>query len=201
MCRAAILFSLAVGVSHWGCASISVDKSRQSESPTPIQYRVFEVAERDANRVIPDVSRRQVEGSPYLIALVPKEQLDTLAHQMREDSGSLVNRTRSISDWPRIADSWAYSRAGVDKVFGGGAAAGFLGVCQQDSLRRVRIDYHVIHQVDQAGAAKLAVNINARIFYEGNLSKDQAVVFLAPITRKDGLKLVHVIAFEIGESE
>jgi hypothetical protein len=191
----------AVGVaSVGGCASTHSDDAWQAGPPTRARYRVFEVAADDADTVVAHQSRHQVAQSPYEVALISRDTLDKLTRLTREDSGSLVEHSIFVNQWPRVADSWSYSRAN-QKVLGSGGAAGFLGVRGTEQSRELRVEYNVTHGINRAGPVDPASRIEAPIFYEGAVRDDQALVFVAPLRRTDGQQVAHVIAFSFDHAQ
>jgi len=153
-----------------------------------IRYRVFEAPADIVDKVVPNANRSQLDSSAYSVAQVSATDLELLLKSISARPGLLVDHSRRISWWPRIADSWSYSRAD-GTLLGGGGGAGFLGVRQKRGIREIRIEYDVTHSINTRETIQL------KVLYEGAIS-GEAIVLLKPFEREDGTRLVHVLAFE-----
>jgi hypothetical protein len=191
---AALLIVLCTAAGANGCASAEWTDAGQSPVGTQVRCQIFEVPAEVAEALVPVASRRPVEQSPYTAATVPVGQVKRLAEQMQADSGLLVDKTRPVSNWPRVADSWAYTKAD-GRLSGGGGGAGFMGVRERGGAREVRIEYQIDHALNATRP------IHDPVFYQGPLPAGEAVVFLTPADRTDGQRLTHVVAFEVADAE
>jgi hypothetical protein len=154
------------------------------------RYWVFEASPEVLDRLIPREKQTPIEGSQHVLAKLPAGDKSALLKCANPEPGLLAQRERLIAGWPRVADTWASSRA-ADGLLGGSTGAGFLGVREKDDLQEVRIDYEVLHTINTTNALK------SKLLHEGPCRPGGLRVFLAPFQRDDGTRLYHVVAFEI----
>ncbi|MEI6914594.1 MAG: STN domain-containing protein [Armatimonadota bacterium] len=156
-----------------------------------VRTRVFEAKPEAVDRFIPTSTRKVIQGSDYTVATVSAGNLASLADRISDRPGILVDHTRKILSWPRVADTWSYSRADNNHL-GNGGGAGFIGVRVYDGMRQVRLEFDsVTHSINTQPPVKSAFN------YEGPAPDAGGIVFVSPFQRTDGTRLYHVIAFEI----
>lgn len=178
-----ILFAFTL-INMIGCGPRTVPAS------ATVQYRVFEVFEDDINKTVPVAKRTQTDSAGYALARVSSDDLKLLLSGIAAKPGLLTDSTRRVAGWPKVADTWTYTRAdGTPPGSGGGA--GFLGVGTKNGIHEVRIEYNVMHDM---GATE---PIRTKIAYEGATTDTDVLLFIKPFVRKDGTKLAHVIAFEV----
>jgi len=173
-----------------GCKTLT---TRQASAN--FRYRVFETTADAIDRAVRKELTETVPNSAYSVSKVDSEQLGVLLADIADRPGLLTQRSRKISYWPKIADTWAYSKAYSEQdayLTGAGTGAGFLGVRKKGRTYEVRVEYNVFHSIGTRNP------IRSRIFYEGEHPGDRAIVFFAALERVDGSKIFHVIAFEIG---
>lgn len=154
-----------------------------------IRYRVFEAARDTVEKAVPNAERTPLDNSAYLVAQVSAGDLESLLKGISADTSLLVDQSRVISWWPKVADTWSYSKADRT-LLGGGSGAGFLGVRSKGGSTEIRIEYNVMHNINTGESTQ------SKISYEGPAPEEGGIVFLKPFERKDGTKLVHVIVFE-----
>ena len=179
---ALVLFLASVGA---GC--------RHAAPPTAvasIRYRIFETPTDVVDAVIPRENRTQIEGSSYWIASVSPTNLAVLLDAMTTDAGLLADKQRTISWWPKVADTWAYSRAD-GTLLGGGVGVGFLGVHADEDVRKIRIEYDVTHTINTSDL------VQSKVVYEGAVPPLGVLIALRPFERSDGTPLAHILAYEV----
>jgi len=168
-----------------------------------VRTRVFEAGSEAVDHLIPASARKAgdqgslvnarkaIEGSAYSVATVSAATLTSLVASISDNPGVLVDQTRQILSWPRVADTWSYSRSDNNRL-GNGGGAGFIGVRVYDGIRQVRLEFgSVMHSINTQPQLKSAFN------YEGPAPDAGGIVFVSPFQRSDGTRLYHVIAFEI----
>ncbi len=158
------------------------------------RYWVFESDRAVMDRFIPPEKRAAIKDSNHVLAKLAAKQKAALLKCALPQPGLLVEKETLISSWPRVADTWAASRA-ADGLLGGSTGAGFLGVREKDGTRDIRIEYTVLHTINTTNA------LESKLFYEGPGGYGGLRVFLAPIQRDDGTRLYHVVAFQIGDPD
>jgi len=173
---------LAFGVS--GC-----QPTNAGITAADIRFRVFEL-QRDATDPIFDISdATPVPNSPYSMVMVTATALTELMLELPHEESKYVDRTSTISMWPKMASTWTYAQADEDLTLSGGGA-GFLGTRIRNGVREVRIDYDVLHDTS-AGTLP-----SAKITYEGPAPDSDALVFFRSYNRADGTDFIYFIAFE-----
>ena len=183
-----LIGSLLVALSLLGCQSHRKDGAGTARAN--IRYRVFEISRDIADKTIPKDKRRSIEDSLYSVADVSKADIELLLNSISSKPGMLAEHSRTISWWPRIADTWSYSRAdGV--LLGGGGGAGFLGVRSISGSHEIRIEYNVAHTINTLKS------IQSNVTYEGPFPKEGSLAILTPFERKDGTELVHILLFDV----
>lgn len=156
-----------------------------------IRYRIFEAPRDVVHSVVSNAKRVSVQNSAYSVVLISTADLKSLMDKMPLEPGLLVDRSRTISWWPKVADTWTYSRAGT--LSGVGSGAGFLGVREASDGRELRIEYDVTHSIETV------IPIQSKISYEGSAPEEGALLFVAPFHLKDGSQQDHLIVFEIAD--
>ena len=91
-------------------------RSGDSTASADIRYRVFEAPAVVVDNVIPTANRMPIADSPYSIAHTTPTALASLLKESLTDSGLLSDHSRTISWWPKTADTWAYSRADENRT-------------------------------------------------------------------------------------
>lgn len=165
--------------------------SGSTHSPdTSIRYRIIEVPKGIINSLIPENRRVAVEGSTYQIVTSSSAEIEELISHQLPDSGLLTDHQRNVNWWPKVADTWSYSRAD-HQLLGSGGGAGFLGVQIKDDSPEIRIDYDVTHSINTSDA------VTSKLFYEGKVPPNRVLIAIKPFQRTDGTELFHIIVFEI----
>jgi hypothetical protein len=184
-----------------GCETMSGGSPDAKEfwlqgDPSTLRSRTFEIPIAAAEQ-IPDACRRPAVPADYQVAVMPQDQLERLAGQMRADTGLLSDVTRQIPGGT-TADSWSYlSRpermlAGPTGT-GTGSGSGSFAVRHDNAGREVLVDYDMFHSI--------GAKVDARAYYRGPLAEGSALVFYKPFTRDDGIALAHVVAFEVSAAK
>ncbi len=155
-----------------------------------VRYLVFEAEPAVVDRAIGGRARYPLEASAYAMTTLSAEGMVSLSMALTAEPGALVDVTRVVEDWPRVADTWSYSRAGA-ALSGSGNGAGFLGVAANEGSLVIRVEYDVTHSL---GTVK---PFRSRLRYEGAVADREWLVFLAPFVRRDGASRVHVIALRV----
>jgi hypothetical protein len=180
-----LIVVLVVAAGGAGCR-----RSGRQAAVADIRYRVFEAPAEVLDSVIPQHDRIPSDGSDYWFAFGSDTSLSVLLDAMLADSGLLADHTRTISHWPKTADTWAYSKAD-GRLLGGGGGAGFLGVQAVAGAGVIRIEYDVTHTINTAEPLQL------KAIYEGSVPPSGVLIAFKPFNRTDGAALAHVVAFEV----
>ena len=172
---------IGAGISLTGCNANS-----GGSASADIRYRVFELSP-NALENVQTGKWTQIGSSSYSVAPVTTTEIATLVKSAVTNTGVLVDHLRQVSGWPRVADTWSYSKADGN-LLGGGTGTGFLGV-RRRGTNEIRIEYTINHTINTSMP-------ESKIIYEGAIPED-GLVFVRPFERKDGAKLIHVITFEV----
>lgn len=160
-----------------------------------VHLRVFEVPTQVLRLHTSDEKPRKVADSEYTLSIVNPTDLDAMLRFQGANSHLLTDSTRTIDDWPAVADTWVYSPSyigGRPDGFYSGGGVGSLGVREAWGHLDVRFDYMVDHRGPQG--QKL---IQSTLVYECRYPEGQVLLFHAPSKGADGIARQHVIAFEI----
>jgi len=174
--------------------SCGCPRFRPAAASAGFRYRVFETSVDVIDEAIPPGLRETISDSVYSVSKVNSGQLYVLLAHVAERPGLLAEKMRNISHWPKVADTWSYSRAYSDQdayLTGSGGGTGYLGVCKKGAKHQIRIEYNVTHSIGTRNP------IRSDIFYEGPVPTGRTLFFFAPVERTAGSKVFHVIAFEI----
>jgi hypothetical protein len=150
------------------------------------------------NGAIPPELRETISDSVYSVSETDSDRLYVLLAHVADRPSLLAEKQRTISHWPKVADSWSYSRAYSDQdayLTGSGGGTGYLGVRKKGAKHQIRIEYNVTHSIGTRNP------IRSDIFYEGPVPAGRTLFFFAPVERTDGSKVFHVIAFEIATAD
>lgn len=135
-----------------------------------------------------------VADSPYRYVLLDNVQVNELLQKSPNRTNVLHTRQRTVTMWPKAADTTSYSRprellldaesnhTHVDWEAGG--LNGFLGVRRAGPFEHLRVDYNVRYQ--RPDESKLPSSdygyqqADGKIFYQGP-TPDENLVFFAPV--------------------
>jgi serine/threonine protein kinase len=180
---AAMVLTITVTLGVW--VWLGSDKTESAS----FRCRVFEADAAQVDRMVPAEQRRTEAGRGWETSEISPETLNLLLNGMASKPGLLVDRQRTFSGWPRVADSWTYAGTSqADGAIGGGA--GFLGVRRKDALLQVRIDYKLEHKTNTRDP------LNVHILYEGVTPQTGILAFIVPLAGKDVTARHLVLAFE-----
>jgi len=162
-----------------------------------VHVKVFEVPTQALRLHTGDQNPRKLSNSAYVLSVVTPDDLDALLGAGGTNQRLLTERTRVISDWPAVADTWVYSSSytgmPLDRIYSGsGGGVGSLGVRERGHNLEVRLDYMISHSGPQGERL-----IESQIFYEHSYPEGHVLLFHTPSNEKDGSPRRHVIAFEI----
>jgi hypothetical protein len=170
-----------------GCIAIGQDFT--SGVRVPVRLRIFEISADKLTTIIDDGEFRPSAGSSYRSAVLPADRMQSLVLAARPDTGMLTDRTDVECFWPRRSDAWSYGIAN-GKFLGSGGGAGWFGIRPTSNGCEVKIDFEVSHGIN--------TRIVSTIVYDGIVSQNQSIVFVAPFTRTTGEHCIHVISFTLG---
>ena len=190
MNKAASMVSLVlVGILAAGCQSQGTEAR--------VHVRVFEVPVQVLRLHTADQKPHKLSNSAYVLSVVTPNELDAMLRATGTNQRLLTERTRVISDWPAVADTWVYAPGYVAMAqngmgSGSGGGVGSLGVRERGHNLEVRLDYMISH--NSAQGRRL---IDSQIFYEHSYPEGRVLLFHTPSNEDDGSSEQHVIAFEI----
>jgi hypothetical protein len=134
-------------------------------------------------------------NSIYSVSVVTPDELEALLRSTGATPRLLAERTRVISDWPAIPDTWVYTPnyagMGQDSICTG-TGVGSLGVREHFGNLEVRLDYMVDHRGPRG--EKL---IESKLFYDHDYPEGQVLLFHTAADDSGGGSQQHIIAFEI----
>ena len=140
-----------------------------------------------------------LRDSSYSLNTITPRELSSMLSRPDANVRVLYEKERSINDWPRITDSWSYSRARNDSAIlstTSGGGAGCLGVRKRDGGLELRIDYYVTHRGERGKKI-----IESQIFYEHVYPEDRVLLFHAPAGLSAQRPRHHVVAFKATREE
>lgn len=192
MNKAASIVSLVLtGALAAGCQSQGTEAQ--------VHVRVFEVPAQVLRLHTTDQKPRRLSNSAYVLSVVTPTELDAMLRAPGTNQRLLTERTRVISDWPAVADTWVYApgfagttQNSISSNSGSGGGVGSLGVRERGRNLEVRLDYMISH--NSAQGQRL---IDSQIFYEHSYPEGRVLLFHTPANEGDGRSEQHVIAFEI----
>ena len=171
----------------------SIKPASTNTERASFKYWGFEVDATEMDRMLPVEQRRIDAGNGLKAAEITPETRDLLLKNRAPNPGLLVDQQRTISGWPRVADTWAYVKgSNADNAVGGGT--GLFGVWRKGDHQQVRIEYQINHRTDTQGPA------NVKILYEGASPQTGVLAFLVPLTGKDVTVRYLVVMFEVMSS-
>jgi hypothetical protein len=172
---------------------------RSEGTEARVHLRVFEVPTQVLRLHTADQRPQRLSNSAYVLSVVTPNELDAMLRTSGTNQRLLTERTRVISDWPAMADTWVYASGyagrapnGTNNHTGSGGGVGSLGVRERGRNLEVRLDYMVSHNNSQGQRL-----IDSQIFYEHSYPEGQVLLFHTPTNEGDGSSGQHVIAFEI----
>jgi hypothetical protein len=191
MNKAASMVSLVLaGALAAGCQSQGTEAQ--------VHVRVFEVPAQVLRLHMADQKSQKLANSAYVLSIVTPDELNAMLTASGTNQCLLTERTRVISDWPSVADTWVYApgyamtQNSLSSNSGSGGGVGSLGVRERGHNLEVRLDYMISH--NSARGRRL---IDSQIYYEHSYPEGRVLLFHTPSDESDGRSEQHVIAFEI----
>ena len=168
--------------------------SEGQETQARVRLRVFEIPAYVLQHYTQGRNLYELPRSDYSLSIVTPDQVDAMLSDREAAPQMLAENNRVIDRWPRLADTWAYSR-----IFGGmgpeaycsGGGAGFLGVRERDGQLEIRVEYLVNHSGPHG--QKL---IESEIFYEYFYPQGHVLLFHAPVGDSEQAQQKHIVALE-----